>query len=140
MRPLPDLAATYKADGIDWIAVGDDNYGEGSSREHAAMEPRYLGGRAIIARSFARIHEANLKKQGVLALTFRHRGDYERIMVDDLVDILGLDKLAPGQPVRVVLRHAGGRSEEIETTHTLSREHIAWFHAGSALNVLRGRT
>jgi aconitate hydratase len=134
--PLPELAKAYKAAGITWVAVGDENYGEGSSREHAAMEPRFMGGKAVIVRSFARIHEANLKKQGVLALTFANPLDYERVLVDDEVDIVGLDELAPGSKVKVVLRHADGRSEDIETTHTMSEEHIAWFTAGSALNLL----
>src|SRR5207342_1105268 len=101
VKPLPDLARAYKEAGISWVAIGDENYGEGSSREHAAMEPRYMGGRAIIVRSFARIHEANLKKQGVLALTFANPADYERVLVDDFVDIVGLSELAPGQPVKV---------------------------------------
>jgi aconitate hydratase len=136
--PLPDLAKAYKGAGIFWVAVGDENYGEGSSREHAAMEPRYMNGRAVIVRSFARIHEANLKKQGVLALTFKNPDDYERILVDDTVDIVGLGDLAPGKPVDVVLHHVGGSTETIQTTHTMSEEHIAWFRAGSALNVLRG--
>jgi aconitate hydratase len=134
--PLPELAKRYKDAGIAWVAVGDENYGEGSSREHAAMEPRFMGGRAVIVRSFARIHEANLKKQGVLALTFADPLDYERVLVDDEVDIVGLDGLAPGSRVKVVLRHADGRADEIETTHTMSEEHIAWFKAGSALNLL----
>jgi aconitate hydratase len=134
--PLPDLAKAYKDAGIAWVAVGDENYGEGSSREHAAMEPRFMGGKAVIVRSFARIHEANLKKQGVLALTFANPLDYERVLVDDEVDIVGLDDLAPGRRVKVVLRHADGRTDDIETTHTMSEEHIAWFKAGSALNLL----
>jgi len=133
---LPDLAKAYKAAGISWVAIGDENYGEGSSREHAAMEPRFMGGRAVIVRSFARIHEANLKKQGVLALTFANPLDYERVLVDDKVDIVGLDALAPGRPVKVVLQHVDGRSDVIETTHTMSEEHISWFIAGSALNLL----
>jgi len=136
--PLPDLARAYKDAGIAWVAVGDENYGEGSSREHAAMEPRFMNGRAMIVRSFARIHEANLKKQGVLALTFANPDDYERIRVDDELDIVGLADLAPGKPVEVVLHHADGSTETILTTHTMSDEHIAWFRAGSALNVLRG--
>ena len=138
VKALPDLAREYKEAGIRWIAVGDENYGEGSSREHAAMEPRYMNGAAIIVRSFARIHEANLKKQGVLALTFADAADYERILVDDRIDIVGLADLAPGRPVQVVVRHATGASDEMTTTHTMSDEHIAWFRAGSALNVLRG--
>lgn len=103
------------------------------------MEPRYMGAKAIIVRSFARIHEANLKKQGVLPLTFANPDDYERFLVDDEVDIIGLADLAPGRPVPVVLRHADGHSFEIEATHTMSEEHIAWFRAGSALNVLRAQ-
>ncbi|HLF40066.1 MAG TPA: aconitate hydratase, partial [Acidimicrobiia bacterium] len=136
-RPLPELCRAYKEAGIAWVAIGDDNYGEGSSREHAAMEPRFLGGRAIIARSFARIHEANLKKQGVLALTFADPADYEKIRVDDTLDVTGLAELAPGRPVTVVLHHSDGTTDEIATTHTMSDEHIAWFRAGSALNLLR---
>ena len=138
VKPLPDLAREYKAAGISWVAIGDENYGEGSSREHAAMEPRYMNGVAIIVRSFARIHEANLKKQGVLALTFANRDDYDRVLADDTVDIVGLAELAPGRPVTVVLHHGDGTTDEIVTTHTMSDEHIAWFRAGSALNVLRG--
>jgi aconitate hydratase len=136
--PLPDLAKAYKEAGIFWVAIGDENYGEGSSREHAAMEPRYMNGRAVIVRSFARIHEANLKKQGVLALTFANPDDYERIRHDDTVDIVGLADLAPGRPVEVRVHHADGITDTISTTHTMSDEHIAWFRAGSALNVLRG--
>src|SRR6266540_3212496 len=137
VMPLPDLAKAYKEAGIEWVAVGDENYGEGSSREHAAMEPRYMGGRAIIVRSFARIHEANLKKQGVLALTFADPSDYDKIRADDTIDVVGLADLAPGRPVTVVAHHADGSSDEIRTTHTMSEEHIEWFRAGSALNVLR---
>ena len=137
-KPLPDLAREYKEAGIRWIAIGDENYGEGSSREHAAMEPRFMNGVAIIVRSFARIAEANLKKQGVLALTLVDADDYERFLVDDTIDIVELAGLAPGRPVTVVLHHADGTTDEITTTHTMSDEHIAWFQAGSALNVLRG--
>jgi aconitate hydratase len=136
--PLPDLARAYKEAGIRWVALGDENYGEGSSREHAAMEPRFMNGVAIIVRSFARIAEANLKKQGVLALTLVDPDDYERFLADDTVDIVGLADLAPGRPVTVVLHHADGTTDEVSTTHTMSDEHIAWFRAGSALNVLRG--
>jgi aconitate hydratase len=136
VRSLPELARAYKEAGISWVAVGDENYGEGSSREHAAMEPRYMGGRAIIVRSFARIHEANLKKQSVLALTFADPDDYERVLADDSVDIVGLSELAPGRPVTVILRHRDGGVDEIVTTHTMSEEHIEWFKAGSALNLL----
>src|SRR5207249_2939020 len=118
---------------------GDDNYGEGSSREHAAMEPRFMGGRAVLARSFARIAEANLKKQGVLPLTFADTGDYEKIRPDDVVDLDGLSELAPGSNVRVVLHHADGTTEEFPANHTMSAEHIDWFRAGSALNLLAAR-
>jgi aconitate hydratase len=133
---LPDLAKSYKDAGIEWLAIGDENYGEGSSREHAAMEPRYMNGRAILARSFARIAEANLKKQGLLPLTFADPADYEKIKADDAVDVIGLDQLAPGSTVRIVLHHADGSTDEFAANHTLSDEHIEWFKAGSALNVL----
>ncbi len=133
---LPDLARAYQQAGISWIAVGDENYGEGSSREHAALEPRFLGARAVIARSFARIHEANLKKQGVLALTFQDGEDYERVLADDGVDIVGLADLAPGRPVAVTLHHVDGRTDQILTAHTMSPLNVAWFQAGSALNAL----
>ena len=136
-RPLPELARAYKEAGIAWIAVGDENYGEGSSREHAAMEPRFMNGRAILARSFARIHETNLKKQGVLALTFADADDYERIQVDDTVDIVGLADLALDRPVTVRLHHTDGQHSDIVCRHTMSEEHIEWFRSGSALNVLR---
>ncbi|MDQ1712700.1 MAG: aconitate hydratase, partial [Frankiaceae bacterium] len=126
----------YKAKGLHWVAVGDENYGEGSSREHAAMEPRYLGGVAVLARSFARIHETNLKKQGMLPLTFADPASYDVIREDDRLDVVGLADLAPGRPVRVVARHADGTADEFDTTHTMSDEHIAWFRAGSSLNVL----
>ncbi|MFZ4515563.1 MAG: aconitate hydratase [Acidimicrobiia bacterium] len=137
VQTLPDLARAYRDAGIAWVAIGDENYGEGSSREHAAMEPRYMNGRVIISRSFARIHEANLKKQGVLPLTFANPADYERVQWDDRIDVLGLDGLAPGRPITVVLTHADGTREEIQTNHTMSDEQIGWFRAGSALNVLR---
>ena len=133
---LPDLAKKYKDAGIAWIAIGDENFGEGSSREHAAMEPRYMGGRAILVRSFARIHEANLKKQGMLPLTFEHARDYERIRFDDSVDVVGLAELAPDRNLTVVLHHTDGTEESFEVRHTMSEEHIGWFRAGSALNLL----
>ena len=133
---LPDLAKKYKDAGIAWIAIGDENFGEGSSREHAAMEPRYMGGRAILVRSFARIHEANLKKQGMLPLTFEHARDYERIRFDDSVDVIGLAELAPDRNLTVVLHHTDGTEESFEVRHTMSEEHIGWFRAGSALNLL----
>ena len=133
---VAQLAKAYKDAGIFWVAVGDENYGEGSSREHAAMEPRYMNGRAVIVRSFARIHEANLKKQGVLALTFANPDDYERIQVDDTIDIVGLADLAPGRPVEVVIHKPGGKTASIQCLHTMTDEQIGWFKAGSALNAL----
>jgi aconitate hydratase len=136
---LPDLAASYKRAGIDWIAVADENYGEGSSRELAAMEPRFMGGRAVLARSFARIAESNLKKQGVLTLVFADASDYDRVQATDLVDILELPTLAPGSSVKVALHHADGSSDLITATHSLSAEHVEWFRAGSALNRLAAR-
>jgi aconitate hydratase A / 2-methylisocitrate dehydratase len=137
--PLPDLAASYKRAGIDWIVVADDNYGEGSSRELAAMEPRFMGGRVVLARSFARIAESNLKKQGVLTLVFADPSDYERVEAADVVDILDLSALAPGSTVKVALHHADGTTGIIAATHSLSAEHIEWFRAGSALNRLAAR-
>jgi aconitate hydratase len=139
VKPLPDLARDYKQAGIEWAVIGDDNYGEGSSREHAAMEPRYMGGRAILARSFARIAEANLKKQGVLTLTFADPADYEKVRADDVVDLDGLTGLAPGSAVQIVLHHADGTTDTFAANHTLSDEHIEWFRAGSALNLLASR-
>ncbi|MPZ74339.1 MAG: aconitate hydratase, partial [Nitriliruptorales bacterium] len=133
---LPDLARHYKAQALGWVAVGDENYGEGSSREHAAMEPRHLGALAVIVRSFARIHETNLKKQGLLPLTFLDPADYEKIRVDDRIDILGLADLSPDRPVRVRVRHADGSADEFDTTHTMNAEQIQWFRAGSALNAM----
>ncbi len=134
---LPKLARSYKERGIRWIAVGDENYGEGSSREHAAMEPRHMAGMAVIARSFARIAETNLKKQGVLPLTFASPSDYEKIRVDDSISLVDLTELAPGRRVSAVINHADGRENRIQLNHTLNDEQIEWFKAGSALNVLR---
>jgi len=116
--------------------VGDENYGEGSSREHAAMEPRFLGGTAIIVRSFARIHETNLKKQGMLPLTFADPADYDKILEDDTVDITGLDKLSPGSQVKMIVKHKNGSSEEVLLNHTMNEAQIKWFKAGSALNLI----
>ncbi len=135
--PFPRIARHYKGEGRSWVAVGDENYGEGSSREHAAMEPRYLGGKAVIARSFARIHETNLKKQGLLPLVFEDPADYDKVQESDLISILGLKDLAPGRPVTVVLHHADGTDETIRCRHSFSAEQIAWFRAGGALNLLR---
>lgn len=137
VHPYPELAKSYHEAHIPWIAVGDENWGEGSSREHAAMEPRFRGCKAILVRSFARIHETNLKKQGVLPLTFADPADYDKVLADDKVSILGLAQLAPGKPVTVRLDHADGTSEEISTLHTMSDEQIEWFVAGSALNLVR---
>lgn len=134
---LPKLARSYKERGIRWVAVGDENYGEGSSREHAAMEPRHLGAVAVIVRSFARIHETNLKKQGVLPLTFKNPGDYDLIKSDDRISIVGLADIAPGSPVKAVIHHADGTEDAIWLNHSLNAEQIQWFKAGSALNVLR---
>jgi aconitate hydratase len=131
------IARHYRAEGLRWIAVGDENYGEGSSREHAAMSPRLLGCAAVLVRSFARIHESNLKKQGVLPLTFADPADYEKVRERDRVSVKGLSGLAPGRPLRVVLHHHEGGEEAIEARHSLSEEQIAWFRAGSALNLLR---
>jgi len=130
------VARDYKAQGIGWIAVGDENYGEGSSREHAAMEPRYLGGRAIIVKSFARIHETNLKKQGMLALTFKNPADYDKIREDDLCAIRGLTTFAPGKPLFLEVKHSDGTMETIELNHSFNEGQIEWFKAGSALNLI----
>lgn len=137
--PVAQVARDYKARGVRWVVVGDENYGEGSSREHAAMSPRYLGAAAVIARSFARIHETNLKKQGILPLTFVDPGDYEKVRETDRISILGLAELAPGREVTARLRHEDGSEETIRLRHTLSQEQIAWFRAGSALNLIAGR-
>jgi aconitate hydratase len=134
---LPAIARAYQAKGLGWVAVGDGNYGEGSSREHAAMSPRHLGCRVVLVRGFARIHETNLKKQGILPLVFSNPADYERIVRDDRLSFPGLTDLAPGQPVTVELRHADGRQERFAARHSLTREQIAWFMAGSALNLIR---
>jgi aconitate hydratase len=135
--PVPATARAYKAAGIGSIVVGDENYGEGSSREHAAMEPRHLGVRAILVRSFARIHETNLKKQGMLALTFANKADYDKILEDDMVDIIGLAHFTPGQPLTLVIHHLHGDPEEILVNHTYNESQIEWFKAGGALNVIR---
>lgn len=137
---LPKIAREYKAKGMGWVAVGDENYGEGSSREHAAMSPRFLGCRVVLTRSFARIHEANLKKQGVLPLTFVEPADYDRIRRDDRLSFIGLDKLTPGQKVEVRITHADGSQEAIFAWHSLTADQIAWFMAGSALNLIRRKT
>jgi aconitate hydratase len=134
---VPAVQRAYKAAGIGSIVVGDENYGEGSSREHAAMEPRHLGVRAILVKSFARIHETNLKKQGMLALTFGNKADYEKIQEDDNIDILGLTSFRPGHSLTVVLNHADGSKDEISVNHTYNEQQIEWFKAGAALNIIR---
>ncbi len=130
------MARELKARGIGWVAIGDENYGEGSSREHAALSPRYLGCRAVIVRSFARIAETNLKKQGVLPLTFQDPADYDKVEASDRLTIRGLAALTPGKPVEVVIKKANGSTVTIRCTHTLTEEQIGWFKAGSALNAL----
>jgi aconitate hydratase len=135
--PVSEVARQYKAEGLKWIVIGDENYGEGSSREHAAMSPRLLGAAAVIVRSFARIHESNLKKQGVLPLTFADPADYDKVRDGDRVSVVGLAGLAPGKPLRVVLRHEDGSEDTFAVNHSLNAEQIEWFKAGSALNVLR---
>jgi len=134
---VPATARAYKAAGIGSVVVGDENYGEGSSREHAAMEPRHLGVRAIVVRSFARIHETNLKKQGMLALTFVNKEDYEKVQEDDNIDIIGLNSFTPGKPLTMVLNHKNGTRDEISLNHTYNEPQIGWFKAGGALNVIR---
>ena len=134
---IPAVARNYKARGKRWVIVGDENYGEGSSREHAAMSPRYLGCLAVIVRSFARIHESNLKKQGILPLTFENPADYDLIKEGDTVTLQNLSDLAPGKPVTMLVTHADGSSCTISLLHTMNMEHIAWFNAGSALNLIR---
>lgn len=131
------IARQYQSQGRGWVIIGDENYGEGSSREHAAMSPRFLGCTTVIVKSFARIHETNLKKQGVLALTFANPLDYERVKDTDLVDIVDLQNLAPAKPVNMILKHADGSRETIQLKHTYNSEQLKWFQAGSALNLIR---
>ncbi|MBW4888085.1 aconitate hydratase [Mucilaginibacter sp. HMF5004] len=135
--PVPATQRAYKAAGIGSIVVGDENYGEGSSREHAAMEPRHLGVRAILVKSFARIHETNLKKQGMLGLTFANPADYDKILEDDTFDIVGLQSFTPGKPLQVVIHHKGGLTDTIDVNHTYNEQQIEWFKAGGALNIIR---
>jgi aconitate hydratase len=133
---ISSLARDYQAKGKKWVIVGDDNYGEGSSREHAALSPRLLGGAAVIARSFARIHESNLKKQGLLALTFQSPADYDRIREDDRISLVGLTQMAPGKPVTCLISHTDGTSETLDLQHSYSTLQLEWFKRGSALNLL----
>ncbi len=134
---VPDTQRVYKAKGIPTIVVGDDNYGEGSSREHAAMEPRHLGVRIILVKSFARIHETNLKKQGMLALTFTEPEDYDKVKEDDVIETVDLDQMAPGKPVTLRFKHADGTEDVIKTNHTYNENQLEWFKAGSALNLIK---
>lgn len=135
--PVPATQRDYKAAGIGSIVVGDENYGEGSSREHAAMEPRHLGVRAVLVKSFARIHETNLKKQGMLGLTFANKEDYDKIRENDTIDIIGLTTFTPNTPLTLVLHHEDGTQEEILANHTYNEQQIGWFKAGGALNIIR---
>jgi len=139
VRSYPDIARHLHAEGLGWCAIGDENYGEGSSREHAAMEPRFRGAKVIFARSFARIHETNLRKQGVLALTFADPTTYDLVGENDRISVLGLADLAPDVPVRCVIHRPDGATVAFEATHTMNDEQIEWFTAGSALNIIRGK-
>jgi aconitate hydratase len=136
-KSFPEIAKHYHHAGQGWVVIGDENMGEGSSREHAAMEPRYRGAKAVITRSFARIHEANLKKQGVLPLTFADPADYDSIDEDDRISIVGLAQLAPGVPVTVVVTKPDGSISSFSANNTMSPEQIEWFKAGSAVNIIR---
>ena len=135
--PVPATQRAYKAAGVGSIVVGDENYGEGSSREHAAMEPRFLGVRVVLTKSFARIHETNLKKQGMLALTFADKADYDKIQEDDVIDVIGLTTFAPGTPLTLVFTHADGTSDTIIANHTYNQQQIEWFKEGAALNIIK---
>jgi len=134
---VPDVARKYKAAGINTIVVGDHNYGEGSSREHAAMEPRHLGVAAVIVKSFARIHETNLKKQGMLGLTFANEADYDLIQEDDTFNFTDLNAFAPGKPLSIEAVHADGSKDNIVANHTYNQGQIDWYNEGSALNLIK---
>jgi aconitate hydratase len=138
-EPVPQVARFYKSEGTGSVVAGEENFGEGSSREHAAMEPRFLNVKAVLVKSFARIFETNLKKQGLLALTFSDKTDYEKILENDRLDIVGLAKLAPGNQVKIILNHAGGEKETIYANHSYNEAQIEWFKAGSALNLIRNK-
>jgi aconitate hydratase len=135
--PVPDVARLYKTAGMGSIIIGDENYGEGSSREHAAMEPRHLNVKVVLVKSFARIHETNLKKQGMLALTFANKADYDKILEDDIIDILGLTEFQEGTPFTVVLHHKDGSADRILADHSYNQNQFEWFKAGSALNLIK---
>ena len=137
-QPIASIARHYQSKGVKWLVVGDSNYGEGSSREHAALSPRLLGGAAVIVRSFARIHESNLKKQGLLALTFQNSADYNRIREDDRVSLVGLKAMAPGTPVECRVKHTDGTTETLRLNHSFSAAQLEWFRKGSALNLFHG--
>jgi aconitate hydratase len=139
-EPVPRVARSYKASGLGSMVVGEENFGEGSSREHAAMEPRFLNVKAVLSKSFARIHETNLKKQGVLALTFAEKDDYSRIRETDKFDITGLNEFSPGKKIRILIHHSDGEEETIFANHSFNEAQIGWFRAGSALNLIRGRS
>ena len=134
---VPDSARAYQKKGISTVVFGEENYGEGSSREHAAMEPRFLGVKAIVVKSFARIHQTNLKKQGMLALTFVNLADYDLVRQDDFVDILGYDNFNPDSEIKVRLRHADGTEDTFEVQHGYNAQQAEWVRAGSALNKIR---
>src|SRR5581483_268130 len=136
---VPKVQRAYKAAHVGSIVVGDENYGEGSSREHAAMEPRFLGVRVILVKSFARIHETNLKKQGMLALTFANKADYDKVQEDDSIDVIGLTSFALGKQLTLVLNHKDGSKDEIKVNHTYNENQIEWFKAGGALNIIRAQ-
>jgi aconitate hydratase len=134
---VPRTARAYRDAGPGSIVAGEENFGEGSSREHAAMEPRYLGVKVVLVKSFARIHETNLKKQGVLTLTFHNKDDYNRIKEDDKIDITGISGFAVGKPMIVILNHSDGTKEKFKANHSYNESQIEWFKAGSALNIIR---
>jgi aconitate hydratase len=135
---VPEVAKQYKSAGQKWVVIGDENYGEGSSREHAALEPRFLGGAAIIVKSFARIHETNLKKQGLLPLTFKNPADYDAINPTDRITLY-VTALKPGEPLKATIESADGATRDIFLNHTLNENQVEWFKAGSALNYMASR-
>ena len=136
---LPNIAKNYHAENVSWVAVGDENYGEGSSREHAAMEPRFRGCKVVLVKSFARIHEANLKKQGILPLVFDDKNDYEKIEQFDKMTIKSLSDIKVDTPIEIVLEKENGEQETIKANHSLSSDQISWFFAGSALNYIKSK-
>jgi len=135
--PVPESGIKYRDNNIGTIVFGEENYGEGSSREHAAMEPRFLGVKAVVVKSFARIHETNLKKQGMLALTFVDPVDYDKVRQDDLVTIPDFNEFAPGKPLTIELKHSDGTTEAFKVNHTYNQAQIDWVNSGSALNLIR---